>query len=423
MWHMSLTRPGANATARVASLCILLAAGSTTAALAAEQPGLTIEQATRLALAQPSVARWMQARVAGAEAAAAAASAWNSPVLDLGTERLVTGPAGDELTLVVGQTLDLSGRRGLLRRAGKARAEAARQRGHAARIDLVARVRRLFYRALHLQRRDVVLAGWSDRLQRAISLIDKRIAAGESSRYDRQRLQGDMRAARTAATTNSARLAAARARLAGATGTAVVAATAALLGALLPSAPPETLDAAALATGRPRTQALSHDIQASSLQGDAAGRRWLRTVQLRGGYLGAGGGAARQHGFILGVSAALPFSARPEARRQAAVARQTELSARRDLARQRWTAEITALAGLARRLQASARDLRTTADPARAAMLRTADVAWRGGELGLVALLDAHRSATDESLRILDLEHQARQAAIALAAASEGSPS
>jgi cobalt-zinc-cadmium efflux system outer membrane protein len=70
-------------------------------------------------------------------------------------------------------------------------------------------------------------------------------------------------------------------------------------------------------------------------------------------------------------------------------------------------AEATALGEAARRSQ---QDARRRAE----VLLAAADAGYRGGELGVVELVDAYRAALDAELQRIDLAWTARDARIAL---------
>lgn len=385
----------------------------------ATTPGLTLQQATAQALSQPAVTRWLSAQPKGAAAAATLATAWRPPTLDLGHEQLATG-GGSEQTLVLSQGMDLSGRRGLLRQAGEAQTRAAKARAQAWRIRLLADVQGHFYAALHLQLRAAHLSAWRLRLDDAMGLMKQRTRGGESSRYDLQRLAQERRMAQAAWRSNEAQRLAARARLFGAMGRADQQGVS-LSGELLPSVPSAPKDAQGVAEQQPALKALAQDIAAAALQRRSARKSWLGSLRLRGGYLTADGGQERNHGFVLGISAALPFTGRAGLQQQVISARSEALTAERALALQQLSGRITALAARAGELHGAATELRGTGQPDRQVMLNMAQAAWQGGELGLLGLLDAHRRATEEALQVLKLEYQARQAAIELQAASQGS--
>ena len=74
----------------------------------------------------------------------------------------------------------------------------------------------------------------------------------------------------------------------------------------------------------------------------------------------------------------------------------------------------------ASRLADAARRFRSDATSTSSRLLVTAEAAYRGGELGVLELVDAQRSALDADLQAIDLESAARRARIDLVLASGG---
>jgi cobalt-zinc-cadmium efflux system outer membrane protein len=76
--------------------------------------------------------------------------------------------------------------------------------------------------------------------------------------------------------------------------------------------------------------------------------------------------------------------------------------------------EVRGLWAESRRLTTAARHYREQTARTSAVLVRTAEAAYRGGELGILELLDAHRSVLEDELQALDLEMAARRARIEL---------
>jgi cobalt-zinc-cadmium efflux system outer membrane protein len=74
------------------------------------------------------------------------------------------------------------------------------------------------------------------------------------------------------------------------------------------------------------------------------------------------------------------------------------------------------------RLTQSARSFAGKTKDASAQLVRSAEASYRGGEIGVLELLDAYRSGRDDKLRRLDLEVEARRARIVLDATVGGGP-
>jgi cobalt-zinc-cadmium efflux system outer membrane protein len=141
---------------------------------------------------------------------------------------------------------------------------------------------------------------------------------------------------------------------------------------------------------------------------------------LTGGYKGVGLEGERLHGFVAGVAIPFPLldrsqdeAARGRGRAKAARAR---LALETDLA----SAEVRGLRAQAAQLADAARRFRVEAMEPSRALVATAEAAYRGGELGILELVDAHRGALDAALQAVDLEWAARKARIDLDLAAGG---
>ncbi len=169
-------------------------------------------------------------------------------------------------------------------------------------------------------------------------------------------------------------------------------------------------------------QALRKEIRAAELQGDAAARGWIPPVTVGAGPKIVDAGGDRDTGFA--VSASLPI---PVFQRQQAARIRADGEARHALGQLSWrrAAALARLRGAWRnagRLTDAARSFAGKMEGASAQLVRSAEAAYRGGEIGVLELLDAYRSNLDDELRRLDLEMQARFARIALDVTVGGGP-
>ncbi len=161
----------------------------------ADQRALVSEaDAVRIALSRPEVAARIEAEVAERQALAAERGAWSNPEIGYEREQL----PGDELeqAVVASQSIDISGRRRLWRRAAQHHGRSARLRGEASRVQIAADIRVQFYAVLYRQTRAEIVASRVARLQHALGIVERRTAAGDASAYERLRLERELASAR-----------------------------------------------------------------------------------------------------------------------------------------------------------------------------------------------------------------------------------
>jgi outer membrane protein, heavy metal efflux system len=165
-------------------------------------------------------------------------------------------------------------------------------------------------------------------------------------------------------------------------------------------------------TARPELRALQSGLDRSALEAEAARRARRPAPVLTGGLKRADNDGERQRGGVLGLNLTVPLfdsGARDAARWTAEGAR---ITAERTALEQQIRADILRAAeALALRQQA----LAGAGDDATASeLVTTAEVAYREGEIGVVVLLDAVRSASRARLRDLERRLDVRLAEIAL---------
>jgi len=382
---------------------LLLLAASASAA------PLTMDEAVRRALGRPELAEMVDGAAAAATAEAEASGLWENPELAYEHEQLF-GSGAPEQAVVLSQRFDLGGVRSRSARAGRRRVEIARAEGAARRIEVTAEVRRRFSAVQYHQHRHAVLAGWASRLDGALAVIGRRERAGDASAYDRKRVERELRVARLEVDAETGEREAAWARLDAlvALGRAP-AAWPRVVGEDLPPA-----SARGGPEGRPDLRVIELSASVASLEALAAERRWVPELVASAGWRGA----AREHGFVAGLALDLPVFDDGAAEVARARAAQIQATARHTLALSEARAEVGAIAARAARTTDLARRFRGESASAADDLVRTAEVAYAGGELGLLELLDAYRGATDDTLRAFELDRRARDTATALWAAT-----
>ena len=390
--------------------------------MARAAPAATIDEPTavRRALARTAVSDMVEGDVEAARGAAIELRSWQNPELAYTREQTYgVGGTGEDY-LWLGQTFDIGGRRSLRGRAAMLRSEGAAARGESFKVLLAAEVRLRYHEVLYRRLRAEALAIWSQRLGTALTAIAAREKAGDGARYDRRRLERELALARAREEVEATALVKAWARLAA---MAELAATAPqpVPGTLLPATRPEPADQyLARAATRADIRALERAEAATELDEKAATRARVPELTLGAGWKGVQYTGLRSDGFLVNVAVTLSVVDRGQGPRRRAQAEGQALRGRVALARQELAGEILGLRSEADRLHVLAeqftRDRRRDAED----LMRIADAAYRGGELGILELLDAFRGAVDDELQGLELALMARRARIELERAAGG---
>jgi cobalt-zinc-cadmium efflux system outer membrane protein len=380
---------------------------------AAASAQLSEEEAVQRALARPEVRDLVEGEVDVARGDAIRAGLWPNPVLSYSRERSTSGPttAGDDLALIT-QTFDISGRRGLRSDAAGRRVEAARARGASTRLAFEVDVRSRFHELLAADRRVAATAEALQRIDTLSTAVGRRLAAGDASGYDRGRLLRERASIGARAAVEEAGRARARARLGGLLGATDVPG---VTGALLPAGAPPPLDGlASRVTSRPDLRALAEEAEAGTLDARAGGRGWIPELTLSGGYKGWTAQDERLNGFAIGVAMPFPLFDRGQDEALRGDGRARAARARLVLETEAANAEVRGLHAQATALAEAARSFRADALETSRRLIATADAAYRGGELGILELVDAHRGALDAELQALERELTARRARLEL---------
>jgi cobalt-zinc-cadmium efflux system outer membrane protein len=162
---------------------------------------------------------------------------------------------------------------------------------------------------------------------------------------------------------------------------------------------------------RAELRALRRFADRAELESVAARRARLPAPTLSGGLKRADDGSGRQHAGVLGVSVSVPLF--DTGRREAArwQAERSRVEADRASIEHRIRTEVTlASEALALREAAVSDDAEAAGDE----LTQIAEVAYREGEMGILELLDAVRTASRARMRSLELRLDARLAQIAL---------
>jgi cobalt-zinc-cadmium efflux system outer membrane protein len=375
---------------------------------------LTEASAVRRGLARAALVELEEGSHGLAEATAVAEGTWPNPLLSYSREH--TSDSTEDFAWL-SQELDLSGRRSLRTQAASQRATAAALKMAVQRLEVAAAIRHRFHEVLYHQRRVAALHDWLAGIDRALETVTRREEAGDASVYDRRRLERERASGGARLAVAEAGLDRAWAGLLAQLPEPVPVATEgpAVAGRLLPEDdPPPLVELLAALPARPDLQSLEARVAAAELDGRAA-RRWqLPRVSLGGGVKRVDTDGEWDNGFLLTASLPLPLFDRHQDEALRARAEERLAWGRSAEALAMAGGEVRGLWAESRRLTTAARHYREQTARTSAVLVRTAEAAYRGGELGILELLDAHRSVLEDELQALDLEMAARRARIEL---------
>jgi outer membrane protein, heavy metal efflux system len=308
------------------------------------------------------------------------------------------------------QSLSLFGAREALSRAGvaaTAAAEAERDlRLWLVRSDAAAAVARI---VAEQERLESVRAHMRE-VERLIEILRTREREGEGSKFDRLRAEQELRDTNQVVTSAAVALAEARAAVSAMLPQNISLTTVASSQVAQPSVPIETLFIRATST-RAELRALEQLGQRATFEAGAARRSRLPSPNLFGGVKRADELSGRKTGGVFGVTVALPLFDNGDREAARWEAEGSRVQAERMFIEGRIRSEITAASEvLTLRQAALSQEPQGTAEE----LVQIAVVAYREGEVGILELLDAARTASRARTRSIDLRLDARLAQIAL---------
>jgi cobalt-zinc-cadmium efflux system outer membrane protein len=401
---------------RAVVLCAALAAVVLPSRAVAQQLSLTESEAlARLSPDSPRV-RAIQASVDVVRAEVLMAERWPNPRIIFDRES-VAGITED--MTMVSQLLPVTGRRGLEVQAATTRVEASRHRADEALRRARADLRLAFARLVAAETRERELADARDRLQRLVSALAAREAAGDAAGFDRLRAERevlDVEADLAGAATDRARLQAALvAFFADPVDPSEVVAVAPdkapapvpLLEVLLEHA--ETM--------RGELLALQNEIDAAQFAVRAADRRSIPEPEILAGAKSsnANGGDV---GGVITVQAVVPLFDHGQPERALAEAEEARAARALEARRLEVRAEIGALRTAVLERRETAARYRGGAVAGAGEIERIAQVGYDAGERSILELLDAFRVASTARLRQATFDLAVREAEIELEFAS-----
>jgi cobalt-zinc-cadmium efflux system outer membrane protein len=324
--------------------------------------------------------------------------------------------AGFTEFLQVEQVLPLFGVRSVLNRAGVEAAAAAESERDARLWMLRAEAAGALARLLSEQERLQAAHSHILQIERMIEVLRTREREGEGSRFDRLRSEHELRDARQLHTAAAVALSAAKAAVSALLPRDTV------LGRLTPAdverpLPQHDALIARARSTRAELRALERAARRAELEAEAARRARLPSPTVFGGLKRAGDQSGRERGGVFGVNVSLPLfdaGGREAARWTAERAR---VDFERAAVEEQVRAEITqASEVMALRQAAISQDQVDAGDE----LMRIAEVAYREGEVGILQLTDAVRTASRARFRSIEIRLEARLAQIALERAVGG---
>lgn len=390
----------------IAARCLWLLAACATG-LSARTLGP--DEAVRRALSRPDIETRAAASVAEARSDVTAARTWPNPELAIEQERGRGAIAySTETSLVLSQTLDFSGRRGLERRAAELGVQATETQVRADRARIRADVLRHYFDAAAAQQGDVVLGEIATALAELRRVAARRQDAGDLSGFESQRIDQAATRMELRRAQQRARLAAARERLAAWVGPQ--ARTAKLQ---LDALPADLVTADTGAPAAARLDALRARADAADARAQAAARLPI-PVTVGIGQKRFETAQARDDALIVQASVPLPIFDRGRAGRERARAQADAAHAGLAIAEREVEARRAAALAEAALLEDAARRYRHDVLPQARRLSRIATASFAEGELDLVGLLETLDAQAEAAEETTDLTYRARLARLDL---------
>lgn len=342
--------------------------------------------------------------------------AWSLPPNPVATYTREDAAGTQDSFLTIQQSVPLSGRLGLLRRAGNSTVAAAEAEAAFELLHLRSDFRTAFYALLLAQQRVALLEAWMPQLAEIVRILREREREGEGSKFDRLRAERELADAEANLASAQVILAQARARLASFFAPGTDSASLVVKGDFVTAAPLPALEE--LLT---RTLAVRGDYLASQRQLErfgyeqsAAGRLRIPEPILSAGLKRTTVPGRADSGYAVSVTVPIPLFNRgqADAERARAAREQTEsvIAARRQLIETEVRAAYETVRLRRRIAEEYARELGEKG----AELSRIGQLAYEEGEQGILELLDAYRVALFSRLQALELSASARQAEIEL---------
>ncbi|MGM0450510.1 MAG: TolC family protein [Pseudomonadota bacterium] len=361
------------------------------------------------------------ARVEGAEARAEQADRWPNPRLEVTQERVDAGGATTrERTYSLSQQFDFSGQQEFEAKAARARATGIRHGNDWRRVKHRSRVRQRFHAALLEQRRVEALRDALDRMDGVAAMVEERRQAGDISGYDQSRIGRERAGIQARLDQARAALQHRRESLHALLETDKRQVSQRLTGELQPDLPSSLQTYMDRANQRADLKRLQARAESAESAQRAAGRAWIPDPTLGVGFNRVKQPGSDGGGLLFSVSLPIPAFNQGQAEAAEAAARRNEAEAGRLGRIREVRARIRGLWRQTRSLIESIETFREEALMRSRELTEFAESSYGAGEIGILELLDAYSGQLDARLRVLEMAHEARVAAIELHQSSGG---
>lgn len=372
--------------------------------------------AIRLGLERPAVTDLLTARLDSVRGTVIDSGKWSNPEIQYAREGVNgLGGNGTENHFVLSQEVDFSGQLTLERAAAEKHLVAETLGTNTYRRLLIAEIRNRFYEVLRTQRAEEVVIEWMQELESLQGIIEKRVAAGDASRYQAQRVAQERTSGPVLLTEIRTQRTDASERLAALIGAEHLEPYDRISGDIMPARPEPLEHVLAVAEQRPDLRQLQERVAAYSLERDAAEKSAIPDVTLSMGVRNIHDDFnGDDHGLLLSAALPIPLFNRNEGSELRASGQARQANAEYRILLERVRGEVRAAHQRLTMLRSAVIDYRANAVKPANELKRLARYAYSAGEIGILELIDAYQTAFDAEKRALQLEMQSRRALIEL---------
>lgn len=318
--------------------------------------------------------------------------------------------------LLVGQTLPVSGRLGLLRRAGGAAVSAQRELSSHASRQLRSDLRLEFYNLLLAQQQESAIRQGAANLQEVVRILREREREGEGSLYDRLRAERELAEIQAQLISSEAMAAQARARVASFLAPGTDPGSLAVNGHfdISHSLPPLIELVSRALEVRGDYKAEQEQLQRLEFERQAAERLRIPEPTLVAGLKKVRAFGMSDSGYILSLNFSIPLFNRGQIEATLARSAIARTQADRQGLEQQIATEVKAAYAATQLRRRLAEEYVREVEGKGVELARIAQTAYQEGEQRILELLDAHRLNLNSRLRVLEMVAAAKQAEIEL---------
>lgn len=369
-------------------LSCMIVSFSVAATSAAYAAGLTEAEAVQRALAQSEITTLLDARRGIAAGNAESVGRWANPEIEYSQETLdLPGGPSKERSIWLRQRLNIAGVPGLKREAADHTRNAEDARTALVAREIASEIRTRFYQTLAADATVDIISHWHQRLEELSTAVSNRVVAGDASRYDQSRLERELALLQGEMLEANAQAASVRDQLFSLMGSEPVT----LQGTLLPPAADHEVLAEVLAN-HPLLRALNAEAESAALSAKASRREAWPEVTVSIGRREYAEPGIDADGNILSLGVEIPLFDRGTGNARAHKGRASQLRAERALSEARLAADIRATLRTLESRRQAALALRTAGADASHSLAAIAESAYAAGEIGVMELIDAHRT-------------------------------